>query len=55
MNAALTYDTGVQAGYALATADAAVWLLEQGFAEAAAAIAKGAHRDAVARANRAGR
>ena len=43
------YDTGVQAGYALATADAAVWLAERGWHEAANAIAKGAHRDAVAR------
>ena len=55
MNAALTYDTGVQAGYALATADAAVWLAERGWHEAANAISKGAHRDAAARGNEATR
>ena len=50
-----TFNKGLAAGYALATADAAVWLLQQGLAEAATAIAKGAHHDAVARANGAGR
>ena len=51
----VTYDTGVQAGYALATADAAVWLAERGWHEAAQAISKGAHRDAAARGNEATR
>ena len=49
------FDKGLAAGYALATADAAVWLADRGWHEAANAIAKGAHRDATAKQYGAGR
>ena len=39
-------EAALEAGYALATADAAVWLADRGWHEAANAIARGAHRDA---------
>jgi pantoate kinase len=37
---------GMEAGYALATADAAAWLRERGWHEAAAGLERGAHRGA---------